>query len=148
TTSEGGSIAEEYRVRYAVDRTETTGTVWMGLTVGCAVCHDHKFDPISQQEVYSLFAYFANTADKAMDGNALLPPPVINVGEPEDFLREKSLQDQIAQLREKMKQLAAKVDYQEPASSATASLGPQDFVWIEDELPSGAKPAGNEGVNK
>ncbi len=51
TTSEGGSIDEEYRVRYAVDRTETVGTVFMGLTVGCAACHDHKFDPISQTRV-------------------------------------------------------------------------------------------------
>lgn len=79
TTSEGGSIDEEYYFRYAVDRVETTSTVWMGLTTGCAVCHDHKFDPITQVEFYELLAYFNNLTEKAMDGNALLPPPAIQV---------------------------------------------------------------------
>ena len=74
TTSEGGSIAEEYRVRYAIDRVETTSTVWLGLTAGCAVCHDHKFDPLSQREFYRLYAYFYNFAEREMDGNVDLPP--------------------------------------------------------------------------
>ena len=54
TTNEGGIIDEEYVVLYARDRTETTATVWMGLTAGCAVCHDHKFDPISLKDFYAL----------------------------------------------------------------------------------------------
>jgi hypothetical protein len=58
TTGEGGIIPEEYRVEYVADRTQTTSIVWMGLTVGCARCHDHKYDPISQKEFYRLFAYF------------------------------------------------------------------------------------------
>lgn len=57
-TDEGGAINEEYLVEYAADRTATTGAVFLGLTVHCSRCHDHKFDPVSQQEYYSLFAYF------------------------------------------------------------------------------------------
>jgi Protein of unknown function (DUF1553)/Protein of unknown function (DUF1549)/Concanavalin A-like lectin/glucanases superfamily/Planctomycete cytochrome C len=79
TTNEGGAIDEEYKVLYTRDRVETTGQVWLGLTVGCAVCHDHKFDPISQQEFYQLAAYFNNTTQRAMDGNIKDTPPIIPV---------------------------------------------------------------------
>ncbi len=58
TTGEGGIIPEEYRVEYVADRAQTSATVWMGLTVGCARCHDHKYDPISQKDFYRLFAFF------------------------------------------------------------------------------------------
>ena len=58
TSDEGGAIDEEYRVEYAADRVETTGSVFLGLTVACARCHDHKFDPITQDDYYSMFAFF------------------------------------------------------------------------------------------
>jgi hypothetical protein len=58
TSGEGGIIPEEYRVEYVADRAQTTATVWMGLTVGCARCHDHKYDPISQKDFYRMFAFF------------------------------------------------------------------------------------------
>jgi len=65
-TDEGGAINEEYLVEYAADRAATTGAVFMGLTVQCARCHDHKFDPISQQEYYSLFAYFNSNEEPGL----------------------------------------------------------------------------------
>ena len=79
TTNEGGAIDEEYEAIYAKDRTEAISTVWMGLTSGCAACHDHKFDPISQKEFYQLTAFFRNTTEKAMDGNTFDTPPSISV---------------------------------------------------------------------
>jgi mono/diheme cytochrome c family protein len=75
--SEGGIIPEEYAVEYVVDRVDTTATVWLGLTLGCARCHDHKFDPVKQKEFYRLFAYFNNVPERGKAikfGNA---PPFI-----------------------------------------------------------------------
>jgi len=64
TSGEGGIIPEEYRSEYVADRAQTTATVFMGLTAGCARCHDHKFDPISQKDFYSLYAFFNQIPDE------------------------------------------------------------------------------------
>lgn len=95
TTSEGGAIDEEYFVLYARDRTDTTSQVWLGLTAGCAVCHDHKYDPLSQKEFYQLSAFFNNTTQKAMDGNVKDTPPTVVVARPEEQTRWNELQPQI-----------------------------------------------------
>jgi mono/diheme cytochrome c family protein len=99
TTSEGGAIDDEYLVLYARDRTETTALVWMGLTAGCAVCHDHKFDPLSQKEFYALSAFFNNTTQRAMDGNIKDTPPTIAVPRPPDRPRWDELQTLVASAR-------------------------------------------------
>ncbi|MCO6458196.1 MAG: DUF1553 domain-containing protein [Pirellulaceae bacterium] len=62
--SEGGIVFDEYLVEYAADRVETTATVWMGLTIGCARCHDHKYDPLRQADFYQLMAYFNNLPER------------------------------------------------------------------------------------
>jgi hypothetical protein len=84
TTNEGGVIPEEYQVLYTRDRTETVSQVWMGLTAGCAVCHEHKFDPLSQREFYELAAFFNNTTQPVMDGNVQDTPPTVFVPSPDD----------------------------------------------------------------
>lgn len=84
TTNEAGIIEDEYAEIYAKDRADTTGAVWLGMTVGCATCHDHKFDPISQKDFYALGAFFRNTVQKVMDDNIPDTPPVIVVPSPED----------------------------------------------------------------
>ena len=65
---EGGAIPEEYQTEYVIDRLEATTTTWLGLTVGCARCHDHKYDPIKQKDFYQFFAFFNNVAEKGLDG--------------------------------------------------------------------------------
>ncbi len=92
TTNEGGAIPEEYEAIYAKDRADTTASVFLGLTAGCATCHDHKFDPIAQREFYSLTAFFRNTTQYVMDGNLSDPPPVLVVPKEEDRDRWLELQ--------------------------------------------------------
>ena len=144
TTGEGGSINEEVRVRYAVDRTETLSTVFMGLTTGCAVCHDHKFDPITQKEFYQLFAFYGSTADAAMDGNALAPPPIIKLPTDEQAQKLKEIETRLVELNKQQTDELAKVDYQESETTPEPmTTEPKEYVWIEDELPTKANPAGN-----
>jgi hypothetical protein len=69
TTAEGGAIDEEFRVEYVTNRTNTFGTAFLGLTMECAKCHDHKFDPISQKDYFQLFAYFNNIKELGMTSN-------------------------------------------------------------------------------
>jgi len=80
--AEGGIIPEEYAVEYVVDRVDTTFTVFLGLTMGCARCHDHKFDPFTQREFYQVFAYFNNVPEYGRaikEGNS---PPYIKAPTP------------------------------------------------------------------
>lgn len=85
TNLEGGVDAEQYRVEQVIDRANTTGKVFLGLTVGCAQCHDHKYDPISQREYYQLFAFFNSDVEKDIDA------PLS--GELEQYEREKRIHE-------------------------------------------------------
>ena len=105
TTSEGGTIPEEYIVLYARDRTETTSTVFLGLTAGCSVCHDHKFDPFTQRDFYSLSAFFNNTTQNAMDGNAKDTPPIVQVPAQEDRDKVPAVKAKLAEQEESLKKL-------------------------------------------
>jgi hypothetical protein len=122
TTNEGGIIDEEYVVLYARDRTETLGQVWMGLTVGCAVCHDHKFDPITQKDFYSLSAFFNNTTQGARDGNIANTPPVVPVPRPEDRAEWEAVSKRVAEAKAKLdaRKAAARPEFEAWAAAATA----------------------------
>ncbi len=76
---EGGSLDAEFEVEYVVDRVDTTATVWLGLSAGCARCHDHKYDPISQKEFYRLYAFFNNVPEKGIDGRKGAAKPFIEI---------------------------------------------------------------------
>ncbi len=82
-TQEGGVIHEEYRVEYVADRTQTFSTAFLGLTVECARCHDHKYDPISQKDFYSLFGFFNNVPEKGVIGYSEIPEPKIELSQKE-----------------------------------------------------------------
>ncbi len=102
TTNEGGVVVEEYEAIYAKDRAETLGSVFMGLTVGCATCHDHKFDPISQREFYALTAFFRNTTQYVMDGNISDPPPTLVVPRDEDRATWRRLRQEVDDVEDAM----------------------------------------------
>ena len=85
-------ISEEYRVEYVLDRVRTTATAWMGLTLACAQCHDHKYDPFSQQDFYRFFAYFNSVTDKGVENRAGNVDPLIQVV----TLDQKSVEQKLA----------------------------------------------------
>ncbi len=100
---EGGRIAEESRVEYVVDRVETTGIVWLGLTAGCARCHDHKFDRLTQKEFYRLYAFFnsideTGRVDKGGNANPVLPLPTT-----EQESRRRQLDTKRTELEQQLK---------------------------------------------
>ena len=107
TTNEGGVIDKEVEEIYAKDRAETLATVWLGLTVGCATCHDHKFDPITQRDFYELGAFFRNTVQPVRDGNVHDTPPVMLVLGGSDKDRWEALKTEIPAARRELARLAA-----------------------------------------
>ena len=139
TTSEGGSINDELIFRYSVDRTATMTNAFMGLTGQCAVCHSHKFDPISHKEFYSLYAFFNSAADPGFDGNKIDTPPVIRVPSAEQQRRLAELDAARPGLEKAIADAQAAVVYVDPA---TADPKPQperlETVWLDDEFPPGA----------
>jgi hypothetical protein len=97
TTGEGGAIAPEYAAIYAKDRTDTTSAVWLGLTMGCATCHDHKFDPISTKDYYSMTAFFRNNTCSILDNpSGANNAPFLFVPRDADRARWKKLEDALA----------------------------------------------------
>jgi len=95
TTNEGGTIPEEVHNDRTRDRSEAFGATFLGLTVGCAACHDHKFDPVSAAEYYSLAAFFHNTADLPWDFNHAEPAPILRL--PDDAEKRAALDRAVAE---------------------------------------------------
>ncbi len=101
STNEGGSIEEEVYVRNVVDRVVTTGTVFLGLTMECTRCHDHKYDPLTMRDFYSMFAFFNSIDGPAMDGNVKDTKPTV-------LAPSKQQAETLARLQKEIKQLATR----------------------------------------
>ncbi len=95
---EGGSDREQFRVEATVDRVNTTGAVWLGLTIACAQCHDHKYDPVSQREYFELFAFFNNAEDANGTG------PTVRIADADRQTRIKLANDQLAAAERALKE--------------------------------------------
>ncbi|MEX0689090.1 MAG: PSD1 and planctomycete cytochrome C domain-containing protein [Pirellulales bacterium] len=133
---EGGIIAEEWRVETVIDRVETTGQTWLGLTVGCSRCHDHKYDPLSQREFYALFALFNNVPETGSimgsqnraGGNS---DPLFEIPSPEQEGELARLNEVVADAEAAVKAEGANIDplVREWEASLGPLLGGAEKVW-------------------
>lgn len=122
---EDGIVLEEFRVEYVVDRVETTSTVWMGLTLGCARCHDHKYDPLTQKEFYEFSAYFNSIAESGRGhGNA---PPLL--------FADPAIDSEVVRIDRRLAELAAAGDAEGTGSAGAEAEG---LRKRREELTAGA----------
>ncbi len=111
STSEGGSIEEEAEARNTADRVDTTAAVWLGLTASCASCHDHKFDPFTTKDYYSLGAFFKGLADRCWDGNVRIAAPIAIIAPDEEKQRYiDNLVAESARLEAKLRARSAELE--------------------------------------
>jgi len=134
TNDEGGADPDEYINKYVVDRVNTLGTVWLGMTVSCAECHDHKFDPLLTKEFYELYAFFHNVPEKGLDRiRTDNPPPRLPSPTPEQAMRfveadfrlrddEKTLQDRINALGESQEKWERETNAKPPSKPSDEGL--------------------------
>ena len=132
--AEGGIIPKEYQVEYVVDRVDTTATVWLGLTMGCARCHDHKYDAITQKDFYRVFAYFNNIPESGRaikEGNS---PPYIKAPTSQQQETLRQLDNQAATAGRRVNELQSKLEQQQLSWEKTFA-GNQISGWtITDGL--------------
>ncbi|HIF33611.1 MAG TPA: DUF1553 domain-containing protein [Planctomycetaceae bacterium] len=155
-TIEGGVIDEEYRTEYVIDRVVTTSKVWLGLTIGCARCHDHKYDPISQREFYQFFAYFNQVPEQGLRGFN----PKLKIASPLQNKQRTAAKASVVQLEKRLERLlndtgvnfadwedraraAAKQTWHSTTPEDVRSLGGATLIRQEDGsiLASGKNPA-------
>jgi len=136
TNTEGGTDDEEFRVAAIKDRVDSTGQVWMGLTVGCAKCHTHKYDPITQEDYYRFFAIFDQTADTDKPDES----PVLSVPTPEQTAKNREIDAKIEPLKAKL-------------NAATPELTAAQESWERERaakpvVPEKTEKKGKRGADK
>jgi hypothetical protein len=137
--AEGGIIPEEYAVEYVADRVETTSTVWLGLTMTCCRCHDHKYDPVKQKEFYQVFAFFNNVPERGKAVKYGNSPPMLP--SPTRRQREKleALQKEIGSTNAKVKSLEGRLQLLqsewEKSLKPGALVDPEPEVGLKERFP-------------
>jgi hypothetical protein len=141
---EGGADPDEYLTKYIVDRVTTTATVWLGTTLACAECHDHKYDPFTQREFYQLYAYFNGVPEQGLDGRKENPAPSIRVPSPKEAAQLAEYDRQAADIEARVQVELAKLP--EPSDPEPAPLADleSEHVWVDDALPPGATADGDQ----
>ena len=119
---EGGADPEEYLTKYVGDRVSTTATVFLGVTMACAECHDHKYDPFTQKDFYRFYAFFNGIAEQGLDGKKESPAPRMKVPTPEQSARLADLKAQSARVLAKLE-----------AASGRADIAQADWEWARGE---------------
>lgn len=130
---EGGAIPQEYHTAYIVDRVNTTATVWLGLTVACSQCHDHKYDPLTQREFYQFYAFFNNVPENGLDGRKGNAEPLLKFPTNEQTQQIAELQARINQLDLKSKDAQG-----DEAKTAKADLDrlKKELTQFEQRIPT------------
>jgi hypothetical protein len=137
TNFEGGAIPEEYHAAYIVDRVNTTSTVWLGLTVACTQCHDHKYDPLTQKEFYQLYAFFHNVPENGLDGGRGNSEPMIKLPSREQQARLDELAQAVSSLERELDAPIAEVDAAQVNWEREMSAASKP----EDQLPQAVRDA-------
>ena len=154
TTSEGGAQAKEYLAIYAADRVRTTASVWLGATLGCAQCHDHKFDPYTAKDFYSFAAFFADVKGPGVYGGGSKWEPVVMLPTPIQESTLQDIDDELTKLERVFKASspgleAEQAEWENEVRSLLESTEPTDFVWVDDAQANGGRTEGTwEFVDK
>ncbi len=155
TNDEGGADPDEYLNKYVADRVTTVGAVWMGLTVGCTECHDHKYDPLTTKEFYRMYAFFHNVPEKGLDRiRTDNPPPRLPVPTKDQALQfveadfrlkdaEKTLQDRANELGETQEKWELEINAKSPPKPNEEGL--LAVIALDESLAIASSPAAAEG---
>ena len=154
TTAEGGAQAKEYLAMYAADRVRTTASVWLAATVGCAQCHDHKFDPYTTKDFYSLAAFFADIQEVGVYGGNSKRDPIVLLPTEEQGSALKKIEDGLFRLQKELDAPNSQIQveqlkWEKETLPMLDSSDPVDFAWIDDEQNNGGKTEGEwKFINK
>lgn len=147
TTAEGGAQAKEYLAIYAADRVRTTASVWLGATLGCAQCHDHKFDPYTAKDFYSFAAFFADVEGPGVYRGGSKWDPVVMLPTPEQQSELDKIDDDLIRLR-KVFDLSSpglhseQKKWEDEIKPLLSSTEPADFAWVDDVQSNGGRTEG------